>query len=224
MKLRNLMTSRKMSAIEVQKLIGCGPSAWSKLMVGKYKGGVSGAGCNEAYQRGSFFFWKEKKLGKAGQLASLALSIPKAPTKALFPDISKVKTDGKTYFTPRETRRELLRLKRCYKVTQADFAKLVRASSIGKFMNSGGEFGGNESESYHGLAQICEKVRIATGRVKSKKRLALEQESGKKRRQPFLGVDPNRRMWMSSDEVAYAAKDKLGRTVIKFGKNQRSCK
>lgn len=215
MKLRNLMTKKSMSASEVQKLIGCGPSAWSKLMNGKYKGGVSGAGGNEAYQMGSYFFWKEKKLGKEGQLAPLQAKA-KPSAKSPFPDISKVKTDGKTYLTPAETRRELLRLMRNYKVTQANFAKMVRTSSITKFMESGGEFGGGESESYDGLAAICEKVRIATGKPKSKKRLALEHEVGRTKKQPFLGVNTQQKMWLSAD--CYAAKDGLGRAIVKHAK------
>mmetsp|Transcript_29466 Transcript_29466/g.62750 ORF Transcript_29466/g.62750 Transcript_29466/m.62750 type:complete len:269 (+) Transcript_29466:75-881(+) len=217
-KLRRLMTHRGMEAKDVRALIGGHSDAsWSKLMAGKYKGGVNGAGGNEAYQTASFFFWKEEQLGAEGKLAAVAKNAKATlPAKDPFPDISKVKTDGKTYLTPQETRKELHRILKKYKVTQSDFAKMVKASSITKFMKAGGEMGGCESESYDGLAQICEKVRIATGLPKSKKRLALEKEVGKSKRRPFLGVKPNMGMLLSSDEIAYVTKDKLGRNVIKI--------
>ena len=43
-------------------------------------------------------------------------------------------------------------------------------------MASGGEFGGAEKCCHHALAQFCEKVRIATGSKKSRKRLAIEAQ------------------------------------------------
>ena len=55
---------------------------------------------------------------------------------------------------------------------------------VGRFLQQGGDFGGEEMEFYHPCALFIDKVRVLEKRPKSKKRKALEEEaeaSGRRR-------------------------------------------
>jgi len=88
------------------------------------------------------------------------------------------------------------------------------------FCKAGGEFGGEGNQAYHPAADLVEKFRIAQGKAKSKKRMALEEEmkSGRGGRdgQPFLGVNPDQKFLCLASSRPVKAKDELGRTVVKF--------
>ena len=85
-----------------------------------------------------------------------------------------------------------------YKLTQTSLAKLTgnSAGSVSNFMKQGGQYGGANNDSYHDLADFVEKLRIATGKPKSRKRKLLETET-RADSQPFLGVNPDKKMWIA---------------------------
>lgn len=207
---RKLITDKGLKVKEVQELIGEGPGpAWQKFMNGKYKD-QSWAYSNDAYRKAAFFFWKEKRLGKNGKLAATA----KKSAKTHLPDLSNITTDGKTYLTPAECRKSLLAIFKKFELTQSKLAKMTGENSamVGRFMADGGEFGGSEKGCYHSLADFCERVRIATGAKKSRKRLAIEAEG---RQVPYLGDDARARYLVPAGTSLYKARDAIGRPVVK---------
>ena len=48
--------------------------------------------------------------------------------------------------------------------------------SFNNFMKASGDFGGRDNQCYHPAADLVERLRLATGKAKSKKRKALEAE------------------------------------------------
>ena len=86
-------------------------------------------------------------------------------------------------------------------------------------MKATGDFGGRDNQAYHPAAQLVEKVRLATGKDKSKKRKALEAEmdSGicdRRTGGPRLGLDPNGKYLMPAGSPFHMVKDALGRNVF----------
>ena len=99
--MRKLIADKKFTVKDLQALIGVhqrfSPGAWSKWMNGKYKDD-SWAYSNEAYNAAAFFFWKEKKLGKDGELKTREcgskgkFSAATKTAKEELPDLSGVET------------------------------------------------------------------------------------------------------------------------------------
>lgn len=206
---RKLMTEKGLKVKDVQALIGERPGlAWQKFMNGKYKD-QSWAYSNDAFRKAAFFFWKGKRLGKSGKLATMSKN-----AKETLPDISNTATDGKTYLTPAECRKALEAIFKKYELTQGKLAKLIgeNPTTIGRFRSDGGEFGGSEKSCYHTLAEFCEKIRIVTNTKKSRKRLAIEAEGADI---PYLGDDGKGRYLVVAGMSLYKAKDSIGRSVVK---------
>jgi len=209
-RMRKLITEKGLKVKDIQALIGERPGpAWNKFMNGKYKD-QSWAYSNDAYRKAAFFLFKEKRLGKGGRLAGMA----KKDTKMDLPDLSQVLTDGKTYLTPTECRRSLLGIFKKYSLTQSKLARMIsqNAVMVGRFMTDSGEFGGSEKSCYHAIADFCEKMRIATGAKKSRKRLAIDAEG---RDCPYLGDDGKRRYVVTAGTNLLLARDAIGRQIVR---------
>jgi hypothetical protein len=142
--------------------------------------------------------------------------------KPKLPDISGVETDGRTWLTPGEVRRELRALLQAYDTSVAALARLadVPYQSFMKFCNiDAGDFGGEGNQAYHPAAELAEKFRIARGKGKGTKRSALEAEVATGRVDrctggPLLGLDPNKRYMVFPG--AHMTKDALGRHTISY--------
>jgi hypothetical protein len=132
-----------------------------------------------------------------------------------------VTDESPVWLTPAEVRAEVSALRRIRAFTNADLARAVlgdaftqsRYQLVGKFLNTGGEFGGANQDVYAPMARYVEKCRVALGKPKSKKRVALEAET-KPGRQPFLGSDPNRKYLAPASAKLFLKKYHIGRTVI----------
>jgi hypothetical protein len=216
-RIRKLISDKGFKVKDIQSMIGEGPGpAWQKFMNGKYKD-PSWAYSNDAYRKAAFFFFKEKRLGSQGKLASVTKC--HKSSKCALPDLSGITTDGKIYLTPAECRRSLRDIFKKYNVTKDKLAKTIgeNPAMVGRFLADGGEFGGSQKSCYHPLSHFCEKVRVATGAAKSRKRLALEAEG---REVPYLGDDGSKRYLVTAGTNLYLARDELGRHVVKC---QRTC-
>ena len=135
--------------------------------------------------------------GAAAAGAASAGAAAGAKEKGL-PDVSgvvDVADDSPVWLTPAEVRAKVSALKRARAFTNADLARAVlgdaftqsRYQLVGKFLNTGGEFGGANQDVYAPMARFVEKCRVALGKPKSKKQLALEAET-----QPGRRVRPPR--------------------------------
>lgn len=173
----------------------------------------SWAHSNDVFRKAAFFFYKEKIKGSKGKLAPI---MKKKSDKVAFPCLSDITTDGKTYLKPSDCRKSLATIFKKYDLTQSKLAKMIGENPVmvGRFLSDGGEFGGSEKSCYHPLAMFCEKVRIATGTKKSRKRLAIEAEG---RDQPFLGHDSRKRYLVMQGERLHLARDAAGRSVVRHG-------
>jgi hypothetical protein len=182
----------------------------------------------------AYFFFPEKKLGP--NALGKTRSHVKASTSAAsvgaavgsgsallppIPDLSTTETDGITFLTPGETRKALREALKKHGESVAILTRLaaVPYQSFNNFMKASGEFGGNENQAYHPAATLAEKLRIATGKPKTKKRKALEAEmevgAGNPRTGgPNLGLDPNGKYLVLPG--AGLAKDSLGRYTISY--------
>ena len=188
-------------------------------MNGQYKDQWS-ATSNSTYDAASYFLYREKKLGKKS-LAALhneaAASSNTCGAKPCLPkDLSNIALeDFQIWLTPIEVRKEIQRVLQTYKCTQSDIAKAAGApngGAVSRFMAKGGEFGGKDMDFYPAAAEFLEKLRIKEKKPKSKKRKAIEAETpaGKK---PFLGHDPNQRVWCFAGETPTLSRDSIGRLV-----------
>jgi len=167
-------------------------------MTGKYKDQFN-AMDNSTYQAAAYFFFREKKLGKKS-LANTMTAAASAATpggvqggkKAALPDVSKVVLeDDRVFLTPAEVRKGLLDVKREYACTDTELSKKCGApngNAVCRFMNMGGEFGGEKQDMYFLGARFLEMLRVHLGKPKSKMRLALEKET-RPDEQPFLGIN-----------------------------------
>jgi len=202
-------------------------------MHGKYKDPWS-ATQNGTYFAAAYFFYRERKLGKhalgktrahkasaSGAGAAAADTAASTSTKKLpLPDTAGVSTDGMTYLTPAEVRKELRAALQKY---DASVATLARAASMpyqsfNNFMKASGDFGGRDNQCYHPAADLVERLRLATGKAKSKKRKALEAEVDagivdSRSGGPKLGLDPHGKYWMPVGAPFRMTKDSLGRNA-----------
>eukprot|EP00928_Gymnodinium_smaydae_P047401 TRINITY_DN31633_c0_g1_i1.p1 TRINITY_DN31633_c0_g1~~TRINITY_DN31633_c0_g1_i1.p1 ORF type:complete len:286 (-),score=58.85 TRINITY_DN31633_c0_g1_i1:117-974(-) len=209
-RIRKLIADYGLKVKDIQALIGEGPGpAWNKFMNGKYKD-QSWACSNDAFQKAAFFLYKEKRLGSKGKIAALK----KKTSKLALPDLSAIETDGKTYLTPGECRKSVQAILKKYTLTQGKVAKMIGENPVmlGRFLADGGEFGGSEKACYRAVAEFCEKVRMATGGKKSRKRLAIEAEGED---QPYLGTDASKRFLVPAGTSLYRTRDEIGRQVVK---------
>lgn len=212
---------------EFQNILGVNSNSYNRFVNSKYKNPWSAAE-NQTYRAAARFFLREKKLGSKAM--GVMRKIKKDPNtgkssklSALeMPNISGVLTDGFTYLTPEETRRQLRVLLKLYQTSNAALAKLANVpyQSFNLFLKATGEFGGGKNQVYHPAAQLVEKIRIARGQPKSQKRLGIEAEIRAGRTNfdgsPFLGMDPNSKVLCMKGTCPVMARDSLGRRTVRF--------
>ena len=193
--INKLLESTDIKIGEFQKMIGVNANSWGKFMHGKYKDPWS-ATQNGTYFAAAYFFYRERKLGKhaLGKTRAHKASASGAGAAALTQkyDVSVV--------------------------------MLVRAASMpyqsfNNFMKASGDFGGRDNQCYHPAADLVERLRLATGKAKSKKRKALEAEVDagivdSRSGGPKLGLDPHGKYWMPVGAPFRMTKDSLGRNVF----------
>jgi len=116
--------------------------------------------------------------------------------------------------TPGEVRKEIAALGKKYDVSQTKLAKMIgeNAGTVSAFMSAGGAFGGSDRCCYRPLANFCEKMRIATGKKKSRKRSLIEAEGDAV---PFLGNDPRGKYLCFKGDRLVARRDEIGRPVVR---------
>ena len=214
------MSEGYLSLQALLKILQVNSNSYNRFMNGKYKDQWS-ATSNNTYDAGSYFLYREKKAGKQSFAAlhssKTAASGGGATAKVSLPDVSGVVLeDFQVFLTPIEVRKEIQRVLATYKCSQSDIAKAAGApngGAVSRFMAKGGEFGGKDMDFYEAGAEFLEKLRIKENKPKSKKRKAIEAETrpGKK---PFLGHDPNQKVWCFADETPQHTRDALGRLVI----------
>lgn len=187
--INKLLQDTDIKITEFQKIIGVNANSYGKFMHGKYKDPWS-ATQNGTYWAAAYFFYREKRLGNRAmgktRAYSAAATTPVGPAagsakpvaKTPLPDVSGVSTDGTTYQTPAEVRKELRAVLSKYDSSVAALARAadVPYQSFNNFMKATGDFGGRDNQAYHPAAEIVERLRLATGKEKSKKRKALEAE------------------------------------------------
>ena len=228
--IRKLLETTDIKITELQRMLGVNANSYGKFMNGKYKDPWA-ATQNGTYHAAAYFFFREKMLGKnalgktrahGAAAAGGGGGAAAAAGKPKLPDISGVETDGRTWLTPGEVRRELRALLQAYDTSVAALARLadVPYQSFMKFCNiDAGDFGGEGNQAYHPAAELAEKFRIARGKGKGTKRSALEAEVATGRVDrctggPLLGLDPNKRYMVFPG--AHMTKDALGRHTISY--------
>lgn len=228
-KVRSLIMDANVRIQDLQRMIGVEPGPdWNKFMNGRYSNPAD-AYTNNAFKRTAYFFWKEKRLGKAGKLTTLQrdAGVKQPPAKAArvavtrqrhtgktpLPDLMHWQSDGKTWLTPEEVRKETIEVFETYDATQGAVAEMINENPcmMGRFLKDKGEFGGSRKGCYHGLAQFLEKLRLATGTPKSRKRLAIEAED---QEEPFLGDDETKGYYADPGTSLFFARDEIGRQVV----------
>lgn len=226
-KILKFLQTTDVKITEFQSILGVNSNSYGKFVNGKYKNPWSAAE-NQTYRAAARFFLREKKLGsKAMGVMRKIKKEPKTGKSSKhsvvdMPDISGVVTDGFTYLTPEETRRQLRALLKLYQTSNAALAKLADApyQSFNLFLKATGEFGGEKNQVYHRAAQLVEKFRIARGQPKSQKRLGIEAELKAGRTNfdgsPFLGVDPHSKVLCMEGTRPVMARDALGRRTVRF--------
>lgn len=235
-KIRKFLETYNVTATSFQKVIGVNSNSYGKFMTYKYKD-ASSAMENGTYWNAGYFFWSDEQLKpedsiikklkasasaaeKAGTDAGTGAEVGAAGKKPPLPDVSGIELDSSDVFlNPKEVRAEVSALKTRYKCTNADLAKAVwpekaaatsqPGAPVGRFLQQGGDFGGEEMDFYRPCALFCEKVRVLEKRPKSKKRKALEEEAETTGRAPFLGLNPNKKYFMPMG--GRFSKDALGR-------------
>ena len=234
-----LLQDTNIKITEFQKIIGVNANSYGKFMHGKYKDQWS-ATQNGTYWAAAYFFYREKRLGSKsmaklrGHGASSSAGTPAVATpagaapsaagvgsKTPLPDVSPYSTDGITFQTPHEVRKDL---RSALQKFDSSVAALARAAdvpyqSFNNFMKATGEFGGRDNQAYHPAAQLVERLRLATGKEKSKKRKALEAEMDdgivdRHTGGPKLGLDPNGKYLVPAGMPLFFTKDELGRNVM----------
>lgn len=230
--INKLLQDTNIKITEFQKIIGVNANSYGKFMHGKYKDAWS-ATQNGTYWSAAYFFYREKRLGGRAmgkeRAYNAVVATPAGPSagaakpsaKTPLPDVSSFSTDGTTYHTPAEVRKELRTALTKY---DASVAALARAASVpyqsfNNFMKATGEFGGRDNQSYHPAAELVERLRLATGKEKSKKRKALEAEVAdgivdRRTGGPKLGLDPEGKYLVPAGMPLYFTKDALGRNVM----------
>lgn len=232
-KIRKFLETYNVTATSFQKVIGVNSNSYGKFMTYKYKD-ASSAMENGTYWNAGYFFWSDEQLkpedsiikklkasASAAEKAGTGAELGAAGKKPPLPDVSGIELDSSDVFlNPKEVRAEVSALKTRYKCTNADLAKAVwpekaaatsqPGAPVGRFLQQGGDFGGEEMEFYRPCALFCEKVRVLEKRPKSKKRKALEEEVEATGRAPFLGLNPNRKYWLPPGGRPWS-KDALGR-------------
>ena len=228
--IRKLLETTDIKITELQRMLGVNANSYGKFMNGKYKDPWA-ATQNGTYHAAAYFFFREKMLGKnalgktrahGAAAAGGGGGAAAAAGKPKLPDISGIETDGRTWLTPGEVRRELRALLQAYDTSVAALARLadVPYQSFMKFCNiDAGDFGGEGNQAYHPAAELAEKFRIARGKGKGTKRSALEAEVATGRVDrctggPLLGLDPNKRYMVFPG--AHMTKDALGRHTISY--------
>ena len=175
--IRRFLQNSGMKVGVFQRLISVDAGPYGRFMNGKYKNQWSAAN-NQTYRAASYFFFREKKLGKKSVAKTLAAV---APTKPQVPDLSGIELpDESIYLTPTEVRKGLSGVQKDYACNNTQLAALVgapNANAVSRFLVSGGEFGGKEQDMYRYGADFLEKLRIRLGKPKSKKRKAIESEA-----------------------------------------------
>lgn len=221
-RIRTFLQKTEVKITEFQGMLGVNGNSYNRFMNGKYKDQWNAAE-NQTYDAATRFFIKEDKLGKqaVGKLRAKP-SAKKSGGSSQLPEIQGISTDGLTYLTPGETRRELGKVTKEFNTSVAQLARLagVPAQSANKFMKAGGDFGGVDNQVYHPFAELVEKFRIACKKPKSKKRQSLENEVAAGRvgedGHPFLGVDPRGKTWCFAGDRPVISRDDLGRKVIEY--------
>ena len=239
-KIRKFLETYNVSASSFQQVIGVNPGSYSTFMTGHYKDKWS-ALQNGTYDGATYFFWVQSKLGadsivnklKAASDASDAAAGGAEPAAGAKPAPSGKKPPLPTlegydehemahvYLTPKEVRAEISKLKTKFKMSNADLARAVwpekagsqtnPATAVGNFLSKVGEFGGDKMEFYKPCARWLEAMRVHLGIPKTKKRKRLDEET-KPGREPFLGINPNKKYKMCPG-ISFA-KDDLGRDFI----------
>lgn len=168
--IRRFLQNTGMKVGVFHKLISIAAAPYGRFMNGKYKDQWSAAQ-NQTYRGASYFFFREKKLGKnsvAKMLQSAAAPKPSAP------DVSAVALDDENvYLTPAEVRKGLSDVQKDYACNNGQLAHLLgapNANAVSRFMSSGGEFGGQDQDMYRYGATFLERLRLHLGKPKSKKR------------------------------------------------------
>jgi hypothetical protein len=236
--INKLLQNTDLKIGEFQRMLGVNANSYGKFMTGKYKDQWS-ATQNGTYWAAAYFFYREKRLGAqsvsrtrahgsvaaavhVGSSPSAALSTPAgAGKKPALPDLSAVMTDGITYQTPAEVRKELQAYLQKHTGSVATLARAAEVpyQSFNNFMKAKGDFGGRDNMSYHPAAELVEKLRVATDKPKSKKRKALEAEMDagivdRRTGGPKLGLDPSKKYIVPAGMSLYMKKDSLGRNSI----------
>eukprot|EP00929_Paragymnodinium_shiwhaense_P029859 TRINITY_DN17036_c1_g1_i7.p2 TRINITY_DN17036_c1_g1~~TRINITY_DN17036_c1_g1_i7.p2 ORF type:complete len:202 (+),score=40.67 TRINITY_DN17036_c1_g1_i7:177-782(+) len=200
-------------------MLSVNSNAYNRFMNGKYKNEWSAAE-NSTFGAATSFFRQEEKLGKN---AVGKVRAKKKSGKPELPDVSDVVTDGLTWLTPGEVRKEMAKLTKDFKTSIAALARLAGCNNqtFGIFSGAKGDWGGSKSDAYRSAADLVEKVRIALKKPKGRKRVALEAEHADavacgRRGQPFLGHDPSTRFICFAHDHPYLARDELGRKVVKY--------
>ena len=235
--INKLLQDTDIKITEFQKIISVNPASWAKFMHGTYKDQWS-ATQNGTYWAAAYFFYREKRLGQRSMAklrahgaanTSKMCTTPSAVSstttsgtkKPALPSIADVTTNNIVYQTPGEVRKELRTVLQKYDASVASLARAadVPYQSFNNFMKATGDFGGRDNQAYQPAATLVEKLRIATGKPKSKKRTALEAEMDegivdRRTGGPRLGLDPNKKYLVPAHTPLYMAKDHLGRNIF----------
>ncbi|KAJ4350804.1 hypothetical protein N0V95_004417 [Ascochyta clinopodiicola] len=170
---------------EFQKAIGASPTTYSRFMSqnGRYKGSAS------SVYRNAWMFFKKREL--RGIKPSKNNTKPKASEPAAAPNIANIELEGEeddeveVYDTCDEIRRKINAHLKKPGMTQAAFLRDIAASfqmaerkiqsaQLSAFRSKKGAREGSSSAVYYGAYVYFEKLRIAQGKPKSKKRLEME--------------------------------------------------
>mmetsp|Transcript_25424 Transcript_25424/g.73338 ORF Transcript_25424/g.73338 Transcript_25424/m.73338 type:complete len:305 (-) Transcript_25424:237-1151(-) len=220
-RVRKLLQQTDIKVAEFQRMLQVDANSYNSFMNGKYKDQWMAAE-NLTFEPAVHFFLRERRLGKEAIGKTRARNKGKTGGSRPFPNISAVTTDGLTYLTPGETRRELSKLLKGHEMSLAALARLagVPAQSLTQFCKAGGDFGAAGNRAYRPAAELVEKVRVALKMPKSKKRLGLEAEVAAGRvepdGQPFLGVNPKERCFCLAGDRPVLVRDALGRRVVEY--------
>ena len=220
---RKLLKDTAIKITEFQWMLSVSSNTYKRFMNGRYKNQWDAAE-NGTYDSATRSFIKEERLGAQAIGKLSAQGRKKEGTSAALPDICGIETDGLTWLTPGETRREIANILKTYKTTVTALARLadVPVQSFNLFYNAGGNFGALQNQAYRPAAKLVEKIRTACGCTESMKRLGLDAEVAfghrKRNGKPFLGVSPNGKMLCLAGEKPTLSRDALGCQIIEYWK------
>lgn len=214
--------------VKISELIKVSPAGdvpFRKFMKNDYKDKVWGSMQSSGYDAAAYFVFREKKLGKNAVIkirkSTVCDGTSGSAGKQQLPDLSDIVIEGAehTWQTPEEVRKELNKILSAYQTSVPKLAEVMSApyQSLSKFLKQVGVFGGKDNAAYHPAALFVEKLRIALGKPKSKKRLGLEEEVvAMGLDEPFLGQDPKARVLCFGNERPHLVKDHLGRYGMNY--------